>query len=109
MNLEEKVSSLETKITVLNSELDECRQVVQEMASTFGDGGVTDMRRDMEQMSIQISLLKRAVSNAPIAAHDPGAKLRIPKSKAYGGARDVKEVENFLFNGAILPCGKGGG
>ncbi|KAL0303330.1 UNVERIFIED_CONTAM: hypothetical protein Sradi_6201100 [Sesamum radiatum] len=36
-------------------------------------------------MSIQIGLLQRAVSNAP-------------EPKAYGGARDVKEVENFLVD-----------
>ncbi|KAL0301855.1 UNVERIFIED_CONTAM: Retrovirus-related Pol polyprotein from transposon [Sesamum radiatum] len=104
MNLEEKVSSLETDITVLNSKLEECRQVVQEMASAFGGGGIADMRREMEQMSIQIGLLQRAVSNIPAVAPDAGARLRIPEPKAYGGARDAKEVENyFLFDDCI--CG----
>ncbi|KAL2252781.1 UNVERIFIED_CONTAM: hypothetical protein Sindi_0072800, partial [Sesamum indicum] len=98
MNLEEKVSSLETEISVLSAELDECRQVVQEMGSAFGGGGIADMRRDLEQMSIQIGLLQRVVSNAPVAVHDHGARFRIPEPKAYGGARDVKEVENFLFD-----------
>ncbi|KAL0349663.1 UNVERIFIED_CONTAM: hypothetical protein Sradi_4115500 [Sesamum radiatum] len=98
MNLEEKVSSLETEITVLNSKMEECRQVVQEMASAFGGGGIADVRREMEQMSIQIGLLQRAVSNVPAVAHDAGARLRIPEPKAYGGARDAKEVENFLFD-----------
>ncbi|KAL0405309.1 UNVERIFIED_CONTAM: hypothetical protein Slati_3844800 [Sesamum latifolium] len=54
------------------------------------------MRRDMEQMLIQIGLLQRVVSNAPVVAHDAGARLRIPEPKAYGGARDAKEVENFF-------------
>ncbi|KAL2240221.1 UNVERIFIED_CONTAM: hypothetical protein Sindi_0663300 [Sesamum indicum] len=98
MNLEEKVSSLETEVSVLSAEHDECWLAVQEMGSAFGGGGVADMRRDMEQMSIQIGLLQRAVSNAPVAAHDHGARLRIPEQKAYGGARDAKEVENFLFD-----------
>ncbi|KAL0290273.1 UNVERIFIED_CONTAM: hypothetical protein Scaly_2677600 [Sesamum calycinum] len=71
MNLEEKVSSLETEIMVLNSELEKCRQ---------------------------IGLLQRAVSNVSAVAHDASARLRIPKPKAYGGARDGKEVENFLFD-----------
>ncbi|KAL0411790.1 UNVERIFIED_CONTAM: hypothetical protein Slati_3768700 [Sesamum latifolium] len=56
------------------------------------------MQRDMEQMSIQIGLLQRAVSNTPVVAHDVGARLRILDSKAYSGARDAKEVENFLFD-----------
>ncbi|KAL0331236.1 UNVERIFIED_CONTAM: hypothetical protein Sangu_1669100 [Sesamum angustifolium] len=98
MNFEEKVSSLETEITVLNSGLEDCRQVVQEMASAFGGSGIADMRREMEQMSIQIGLLQRAVSNVPAVAPDAGARLRIPEPKAYGGARDAKEVENFLFD-----------
>ncbi|KAL0322293.1 UNVERIFIED_CONTAM: hypothetical protein Scaly_2525700 [Sesamum calycinum] len=93
MNLEEQVSSLETEITVLNYEIDEYWQVVQEMASAFGGGGIADMRHYMEQMSLQ-----RVVSNIPVVAHDLGARLWIPESKAYGGARDAKEVENFLFN-----------
>ncbi|KAL0445651.1 UNVERIFIED_CONTAM: hypothetical protein Slati_1693000 [Sesamum latifolium] len=69
-----------------------------EWAGAFGGGGIADIRRDMEQMSIQIGLLQRAVSNAPVVAHDAGARLRIPEPKAYSGARDAKEVKNFLFD-----------
>ncbi|KAL0287104.1 UNVERIFIED_CONTAM: hypothetical protein Sangu_2705200 [Sesamum angustifolium] len=98
INLEEKVFSLETEITVLNSELEECQQVVQEMASAFGGGGIADKRCEMKQMSIQIGLLQRAVSNVPAVAHDASVRLWIPEPKAYGGARDAKEVENFLFD-----------
>ncbi|KAL0404245.1 UNVERIFIED_CONTAM: hypothetical protein Sradi_2065300 [Sesamum radiatum] len=78
--------------------MEDCRHVIQELAGGFGGDGIADMRREMEQMSFQIGLLQRAVSNAPIVAHDVGARLRIPEPKAYGGARDAKEVENFLFN-----------
>ncbi|KAK4409343.1 hypothetical protein Sango_0007300 [Sesamum angolense] len=104
MNLEENVSSLETDITVLNSELDEYRQVVQEMASAFGGGGIADMRRGMEQMLISIGLLQRAVSNVPIIAHDPGARLRIPKQKAYDEdeARKVSTATMYLTGDAKL-------
>ncbi|KAL0411200.1 UNVERIFIED_CONTAM: hypothetical protein Slati_3709700 [Sesamum latifolium] len=97
VNLEEKVSSFESEITMLYSELEDCRQVVQETASAFGGGGSADRPCDMEQMSIQIGLLQRAVSNASIVAHDAGARLRIPEPKAYNGARDAEEVENFLI------------
>ncbi|KAL0451425.1 UNVERIFIED_CONTAM: hypothetical protein Slati_1120600 [Sesamum latifolium] len=98
MSLEVKVFALEAEITGLSSELEDCRQVIQEWAGAFGGGGIADMRRDMEQMSIQIGLLQRAVSNAPVVAHDAGVRLRIPEPKAYSGARDAKEVENFLFD-----------
>ncbi|KAL0373944.1 UNVERIFIED_CONTAM: hypothetical protein Sradi_3310100 [Sesamum radiatum] len=83
---------------MLSSEMEDCRHVIQELTGAFGGNGIADMRREMEQMSIQIGLLQRAVSNAPVVAHDVGARLRIPEPKAYGGARDAKEVENFLFD-----------
>ncbi|KAL0449095.1 UNVERIFIED_CONTAM: hypothetical protein Slati_1465900, partial [Sesamum latifolium] len=98
MSLEVKVFALEAEITGLSSELEDCQQVIREWAGAFGGGGIADMRRDMEQMSIQIGLLQRAVSNTPVVAHDVGARLRISEPKAYGGARDAKEVENFLFD-----------
>ncbi|KAL0449310.1 UNVERIFIED_CONTAM: hypothetical protein Slati_1487400 [Sesamum latifolium] len=78
--------------------MEDCRQVIQELASVFGGGGIADMWCDMEHMSIQIGLLQRAVRNAPVVAHDAGARLWIPEPKAYGGARDAKEIENFLFD-----------
>ncbi|KAL2232525.1 UNVERIFIED_CONTAM: hypothetical protein Sindi_1432500 [Sesamum indicum] len=96
--LEEKVSSLESENTVLNSKLNECRQVIQEMAGAFGGDGFAEMRLDMKQMSIQIGLLQRAVSSTLVVAHDPCARLRILEPKAYSGAHDAKEVENFLFD-----------
>ncbi|KAL0319907.1 UNVERIFIED_CONTAM: hypothetical protein Sradi_5252200 [Sesamum radiatum] len=96
--LEGKVSFLESEISMLSSEMEDCRHVIQELAGAFGGDGIADMQREMEQMSIQIGLFQRAVSNAPVVAHDVGARLRIPEPKAYGGARDAKEVENFLFD-----------
>ncbi|KAL0455588.1 UNVERIFIED_CONTAM: hypothetical protein Slati_0898000 [Sesamum latifolium] len=98
MSLEVKVFALEAEITGLSFELEDCQQVIREWAGAFGGGGIADMRRDMEQMSIQFGLLHHAVSNTPVVAHDVGARLRIPELKAYSGARDVKEVENFLFD-----------
>ncbi|KAL0416078.1 UNVERIFIED_CONTAM: hypothetical protein Slati_3439700 [Sesamum latifolium] len=98
MSLEVKVFGLEAEITGLSSELEDCQQVIREWAGAFGGGGIADMQRDMEQMSIQIGLLQRAVSNTPVVAHDVGGRLRIPEPKAYSGARDAKEVENFLFD-----------
>ncbi|KAL0442639.1 UNVERIFIED_CONTAM: hypothetical protein Slati_1986600 [Sesamum latifolium] len=98
MSLEVKVFGLEAEIMGLSSKLESCQQVIREWAGAFGGGGIADMRRDMEHMSIQIGLLQRAVSNTPVVTHDVGARLRIPEPKAYGGARNAKEVENFLFD-----------
>ncbi|KAL0434978.1 UNVERIFIED_CONTAM: hypothetical protein Sradi_0205700 [Sesamum radiatum] len=91
------------RATIPEDENSQLRETVvalegKELTGAFEGNGIADMRREMEQMSIQIGLLQRAVSNAPVVAHDVGARLRIPEPKAYGGARDAKEVENFLFD-----------
>ncbi|KAL0377340.1 UNVERIFIED_CONTAM: hypothetical protein Sradi_3039500 [Sesamum radiatum] len=100
--LEGKVSFLESEISMLSSEMEDCRHVIQKLAGAFGGDDIADMRREMEQMSIQIGLLQRAVSNAPVVAHDVGARLRIPEPKAYGGARDAKRGRELSFrHGAV--------
>ncbi|KAL0378936.1 UNVERIFIED_CONTAM: hypothetical protein Sradi_3199100 [Sesamum radiatum] len=91
------------RATIPEDENSQLRETVvalegKELAGAFRGDGISDMRREMEQMSIQIGLLQRAVNNAPVVAHDVGARLWIPEPKAYGGARDAKEVENFLFD-----------
>ncbi|KAL0337394.1 UNVERIFIED_CONTAM: hypothetical protein Scaly_2014500 [Sesamum calycinum] len=56
MNSEENVASLEQEIMVLNSKLEECRQVVQETTGVFRDSGIADMRHEIELISIQINV-----------------------------------------------------
>ncbi|KAL0430931.1 UNVERIFIED_CONTAM: hypothetical protein Sradi_0719100 [Sesamum radiatum] len=70
--LEGKVSFLESEISILSSEMEDYVDS-DRTASTCGE-------------------------QRPVVAHDVGARLRIPEPKAYGGARDAKEVENFLFD-----------
>ncbi|KAL2225103.1 UNVERIFIED_CONTAM: hypothetical protein Sindi_2979900, partial [Sesamum indicum] len=89
VELETKVSSLESEITGLNSELDECRHVIQEMAGVFGNDSIADMRRDMEQMSI---------ADWNCSSVQWVARLWLLTTPAYSGERDAKEVENFLFD-----------
>ncbi|KAL0361547.1 UNVERIFIED_CONTAM: hypothetical protein Sradi_3839200 [Sesamum radiatum] len=77
---------------MLSSELEDYRHVIQELASAFGGGSVADMQRQMEQMSIQIGLLQRAVSNEPAIAHDTGLRLRIPEPKYFLAANVEDEA-----------------
>ncbi|KAL2454719.1 Uncharacterized protein Adt_47779 [Abeliophyllum distichum] len=44
------------------------------------------------------SMGKRLVGNGQAAAQEHAPRLRIPELCTYGGTRDAKEVENFLFD-----------
>ena len=38
------------------------------------------------------------VQGTPSASDPPSAKVRVPKPKPFGGLRNVKELENFLWD-----------
>ncbi|KAK3019727.1 hypothetical protein RJ639_003163 [Escallonia herrerae] len=42
--------------------------------------------------------MDRAVVNTPAGGAEQASRPRVPEPKSYGGARDAKEVENFIFN-----------
>ena len=45
----------------------------------------------------EIVLLKRAmVQGTPSASNLPPAKVRVPEPKPFGGARNAKDLKNFL-------------
>ncbi|KAG8379069.1 hypothetical protein BUALT_Bualt07G0049900 [Buddleja alternifolia] len=94
--LEEKVEILETDVSDLQGQLAESRDVCRTLSKTLRANDMTAVRCQMEEMTIQIGLLQRAV-NTPVVV-DPAPRLRIPEPRAYEGARDAKEVENFLFD-----------
>ncbi|KAK3016951.1 hypothetical protein RJ639_007327 [Escallonia herrerae] len=55
----------------------------------------TDNSRYAENMEWEGS---RAVVNIPAGGVEHSLRPRVPEPKSYGGARDAKEVENFLFD-----------
>ena len=61
----------------------------------------------------EIVLLKRAVvQGTPAAADPPPTKVRVPEPKTFGGSRNAKDLENFLwdmeqyFIAARIPVGE---
>ena len=47
----------------------------------------------------EIVLLKRAVvQGTPSTSDLPPAKVRVPEPKPFGGARNAKDLENFLWD-----------
>ncbi|KAK3021489.1 hypothetical protein RJ639_045872 [Escallonia herrerae] len=60
-------------------------------------GGI-DWKSKFQELQDRVELLSRAVVNTPAGGAKHSSRPRVPEPKSYGGARDAKEVENFLFD-----------
>ena len=79
---------------------------VNKLQGTIGDvvddcrSSVEAIRHEMGELSAKLNFTIRAVGNQPTLALGgielPRAKVSEPRH--YGGARNVKKVENFLFD-----------
>ncbi|KAL6971788.1 hypothetical protein U1Q18_031469 [Sarracenia purpurea var. burkii] len=82
-NLEQRVFDLEQR----------------EQSSTYGwEDVVEELRLQKEDISGRLNVLMRAMSNAPTGGSMDFSKARVPEPRSYGGARDAKEPDNFLFD-----------
>ena len=54
------------------------------------------IRTQIEDLSARVNLLMRAIGTGKMGAIETPTRVRVPEPRAYGGARDAKELENFL-------------
>ena len=52
----------------------------------------------MQSMGVEISILKKGVAQCPPTVSGAPQKVRVPEPKGFGGARNAKEFENFLWD-----------
>ncbi|KAK3018426.1 hypothetical protein RJ639_003447 [Escallonia herrerae] len=57
-----------------------------------------DWESKFQELQDRVELLSRAVVNTPAGVAEHSSRPRVPEPKSYGGARDAKELENFLFD-----------
>ncbi|KAK2998230.1 hypothetical protein RJ639_022604 [Escallonia herrerae] len=57
-----------------------------------------DWESKFQELQDRVELLSRAVVNTPAGGAEYSSRPRVPEPKSYGGARDAKELENFLFD-----------
>ncbi|KAF2316823.1 hypothetical protein GH714_042164 [Hevea brasiliensis] len=55
------------------------------------------LQGEVQVLQGQVSLLMKAASNTNGGAFEMG-KAKIPEPKSFGGARDAREVDNFIFD-----------
>ena len=49
-------------------------------------------------MGVEISILKKVVAQCPPTVSGAPSKVCVPEPKGFGGARNAKELENFLWD-----------
>lgn len=57
---------------------------------------IASITKDIDDLKAKIVVLERAVANGG-PTHKEAARIRVPEPKPYNGARDAKELENFLW------------
>ncbi|KAK3020405.1 hypothetical protein RJ639_045710 [Escallonia herrerae] len=57
-----------------------------------------DWESKFQELQDRMEILSRAVVNTPAGGAEYSSRPRVQEPKSYGGARDAKELENFLFD-----------
>ena len=89
---EARIEALERALTeqqeALNDVMEDCRE------------SVGTLRTEINELNTKVNLTMRALGNAPAAGPavmDYG-RVKVPEPRPYNGARDAKDLENFLFD-----------
>ncbi|KAF2282493.1 hypothetical protein GH714_044032 [Hevea brasiliensis] len=105
-NLESRMLNLEA----VASDMEELAESLKAISISHNSlvGAVDDIKEDvretvkiiqgdLHELEGKVRLLIRAASNPITGSYEVG-NTKIPEPKAFGGARDAKEVDNFLFD-----------
>ncbi|KAJ7979043.1 Gag-asp_proteas domain-containing protein [Quillaja saponaria] len=91
--LEERVSSIDQAQAQLEG-------AVHTMRGEFLDD-MTIMKDELGELNTKVNITMRAVGNDNHNLYAEGVgqrQMKVPEPRAFGRARDVKELENFLFD-----------
>lgn len=90
----------------LNLVASECRALIKTLEETLLgkvtslEAKVTKLEVDLKDSKEELVLCRKAIAQAPsgIPASPPPSRIDIPKPKPYGGSRNAKELDNFLWS-----------
>ena len=102
-SIRERLSHLETVLgpvaeneeQSMNEKLAYAVEMAERAAGQYVDFAA-DVSRKFKDLESEIAVLKKAVVNIP--GSGGSSKPRVPEPKSFGGARNSKELENFLWD-----------
>ena len=56
------------------------------------------IQREFQELKTHVNVLQMAVGRVGSSSGDRGKRAKVPELKRYEGARDAKDLENFLFD-----------
>ncbi|KZV42896.1 hypothetical protein F511_14804 [Dorcoceras hygrometricum] len=104
--MEKSEHTVETLEGHVLSKIDSMKEEIQGLQGTIIarddriaqlEGLVLSLQACIEGMREDVNLCKRVASNEGEGSHYRAPKVELPKPKSFGGKRDAKEVENFLW------------
>lgn len=101
----EAADSISVRIEGLRVQLESIRMLIEEKVNTTNekiDGVDKDMgiladlqQSEVQRLDLEVGVLKKAVSGS---TSEGMKKYRIPEPKPFVGAREAKELENFVYD-----------
>ena len=106
----ERIEELEASMAVLKAHVvtyDQVRdiEIVQrELSDTLNTlseetkDAMSIIQREFQELKAQVSALQMAIGKVGSSSMDRGKRVKVSELRRYEGARDAKELENFLFD-----------
>ena len=106
----ERIEELEASVAALKAHVvthDQVRDIEaaqRELSDTLNTlseetrDAMSIIQREFQELKAQVSVLQMAVGRVGSSSGDRGKRAKVPEPKRYEGARDAKELENFLFD-----------
>ena len=97
------------QLEAMSDALDTLHVTVETMAEDVR-ATIEAFKKEFGEMNVKLNTTMLAVGNQTVTDY---RKVKVPEPQAYGGARDAKQLENFLFDleqyfRAVKPDSEGG-
>ncbi|CAN1350435.1 hypothetical protein LINPERPRIM_LOCUS42162 [Linum perenne] len=90
----QRVAGLEASFGELRAEVLGTITTIAETVRETYQAELVGIKEELENLKGDMSLCKRAMANGDVIA---ASRVDVPRPKSYGGSRNAKELENFLW------------
>lgn len=88
-----------TNLVFRVEELEEKVEAFEEQSKVARNAHLETLEKKIASMELELELCKKAiVASGGVGASAPRKKVRTPEPKSYNGARDAREIDNFLWS-----------
>lgn len=98
----ERMATIESRVEMMEKSLAECLVTIERIGTRVDnmeleEDPIPTLQEEVRRLNEELAICKRAIANSGQAVA-AGARVDVPKPKAYGGVRNAREVDNFLWS-----------